>query len=117
MILSHGASWVLDSWKSENVLKSLLGLFPILLLDLNLRLHEHEDGVVPDGEVLSERLLKEVVGCAHVASVGVDDSGEDVGLYHTGVLTQAIVNLTKRSGGVIEQPASLRQKNLGLSES
>ena len=97
MIRRHRTRRVLNSWKSENVLKCLLGLLPVFLFDFNFGLHQHKDGVVPDREVLGERLLEEVVGGAHVASIRVDDSSEDVCLNHARVFVQAIVYLAQGS--------------------
>lgn len=101
-MLLHLTGRVLDCWQSEDVLQRFLSLLPVLLFDLHLRFHQHEDRVVSDAEILRKRLLQEVVRSAHVAGVRVDDSGEDVGLHHGLVLVQAVVDLAQRTGRVIE---------------
>ena len=89
----HLTGWVLNGWQSEDVLKRFLRFLPVLLLDFDLRFHQHKDWVVSDAEILRKRLLEEVVRGAHVASVGVDDGGEDVRLDYGLVLGQAVVDL------------------------
>ena len=102
LVLLHLSGRVLNGWQSEDVFQRFLGLLPVLLFDFHLRFHQHEDRVVSDAEILRKRLLKEVVRSAHVAGVGVDDSGEDVSLNHGLVLGQAVVDLAQCTGRVIE---------------
>ena len=75
LLLCHLTGWILHCRKSENVLKRLLGLVPVFLLDFHLRFHQHEDRVVPDAEILRERLFEEVVRSAHVPCIRVDHCG------------------------------------------
>lgn len=107
---------VLNSRKLEDVLKCLLGFFPVFLFDLNLTLHEHENRVITDAEVLSKGLLEEVVSSAHVASLTVDDSGEDVCLDHSRILREAVVDLAESARRVVEEPARLSKQDLGLGK-
>ena len=61
-------------------------------------------------------MLQEVVSCAHVAGIRVDDSGEHVSLNDGLILGQAIIDFTKGSWGIVLQPACLSKKDLRLSE-
>ena len=95
----------------------LFGFFPILLFDLNLRFHQHEDWVVSDAEVLRERLLKEVVSGTHISSIRVDDSGEDVCFDDSWIFVKAIVDLAQCAWRVIKEPTGLSQEDLCLGKS
>lgn len=83
-----------------------LCLLPILLLDFHLTLHEHEDGIFADGEVLSERLFEIVVCCLEISCIRVDKGGEEVGFDHRLVLAETAADFSQSSGCVIEQPTS-----------
>ena len=116
LAIIDGAGWVLHSRQLENVLKRLFSLLPVFLLDFNFRFHEHEDGVVTDGKVLCESLLQVVVSRTHIASVTVDDCGEDVRLHDGRVLVQAVRDLSQGPWRVIKEPSGLRKEDLGLRE-
>lgn len=96
--------------------QSFLSLFPVLLFDLNLGFHEHENGVVADAEVLSEGLLEEVVGGAHVASIAVDDGGENVSFNNRLIFGEAVSDLSDGASRVIVEPAGLGKEHLSLSQ-
>ena len=98
------------------MLQSLLGFLPILLLNLDFRFHEHEDGVITDAEVLSKCLFEEVVSRTHVACIAIDDGCEDVCLNNRGVLVQAVIDLTEGPRCIIKEPSGLGKKDLCLSE-
>jgi len=99
------------------MLESLFSLFPVFLLDLNLGLHQHEDRVLTDAEILGEGLLQEVVGCTHVARITVDHGSKHVSLNHRWVLVQAVVDLSEGSRGIVVEPPGLSEENLSLGES
>jgi len=81
-------------------------LFPILLLDFHLTLHEHEDRIFTDGEVLCESLFEIVVSRLEISRIRVDKGGEEVGLDHRLVLAETVADFSERSGCVIKEPAS-----------
>lgn len=99
------------------MLQSFLGLLPVLLFNFNLRLHEHENRVVTDAEILSECLFEEVISGAHISSIGIDDGGEQVSFDNGRVLTETVIDFSQSSSCVSEEPSSLSEENLGLSKS
>ena len=97
--------------------QSFLSLFPVFLLQLYFRLHEHEDRVVTDAKVLGEGLLEKIISSTHVTSITVDHSGKHMSFNHRLVLLKAVINLSKSAWRIVEEPAGLGKQNLGLSQS
>ena len=98
------------------MLERLLGLVPVFLLDFHLRFHQHEDRIVPDAEILRERLLQEVVRGAHVPCIRVDHCGKHVCFNHRLIFVQAVIDLTQGTRRVIKEPAGLREEHLCLRQ-
>lgn len=72
LFLTEGQGRVFDTWKIVCVLESLEGIRPVLRLDLHLRLHQHEHGILPDLEIVSESLLQILLSRLHIAALTVD---------------------------------------------
>jgi hypothetical protein len=62
-----------------------------LLFEFDFGLHEHEDGVLTDLEVLGEGLLEVVLRGFDTATLTVDEGCEDVGFDEGRVFLEAVV--------------------------
>jgi hypothetical protein len=77
-----------------------------LLLDFDLGLHQHEDGVLADLEILGESLLQIVFGSLDATTLTVNEGSKDMRLNKSWVLLKAIMQFSQGGVYIVSQPSS-----------
>ena len=96
------------------MLQCLLSLIPVLLFDLDFRLHQHEYWILSYREILGKSLL-EILVCGFVLTcLAIDKRCENMGLDNSAVFLQTVIDLSQSPWGVIEEPSGLGKQYLCL---